>query len=83
MSTRKGILFSLIAAVWAVSSSGCASMDQMNPKRLLHNLKPHRLWKWNHGTPGMKPEDYQTLNNADLNSPPAYFASIDDKPVEF
>ena len=78
MNFRKGLLYSLIAAAGAVSTSGCASMDDMNPKRLLHNLQPHRLWKANHGISGMPAEDYSTSNDRGPSQSGGFFASVSD-----
>ena len=74
MNLRKGLLFSLVAAVGAVSTSGCAMM---------HELKPHRLWKYNHGTSGMPPEDYFSSNHRGPSQPAGFFASVaDDLPTQ-
>jgi len=69
MNRRKDVVVAVLAAVLAAGTSGC---------QLMHELQPHRLWKWNHGSPGMPPEDYGVLPANSVS--PAYLASVADDP---
>ena len=31
------------------SGLGCAQMPELSATKFLHELKPHRLWRWNRG----------------------------------
>jgi hypothetical protein len=70
MNSRKDILVAVLTAAFAAGASGC---------EMMHELQPHRLWKLNHGSSGMPPEDYSyhSVDPADSN---AYLASVPDDP---
>lgn len=60
MITRKGLLAVILAAIASLSLSGC---------RMMHELRPDRLWKLNHGLEGTPSDVWTTMN--DTGSPPA------------
>lgn len=73
MKSRKDILAAVLAAAIAAGASGC---------ELMHEMQPHRLWKLNHGSPGM-PADAWSYYPTNANGSPAYLASVpDDPPAE-
>lgn len=62
----------IVAAACCCASTGCA---------FLHNFKPHRLKRWNHGVDGTPASDYSYLESAAIPES-TYFASVSDPEAE-
>jgi hypothetical protein len=73
MNCRKDIVVAVLAAAFAAGTSGC---------QMLHEMQPHRLWKWNHGTEGMPPEDYSQFPAYSGDSSVCLASVSDDPPTD-
>jgi len=49
MKKTRRCLIGASLLVAAVMSVGCAQIPDLSPSHVFHELKPHRLWRWNRG----------------------------------